>query len=91
MRTDLASGLVLVERILSFLNSSSLGLPLHIILDTDNSVDLGFDRECTGLGELSRTTRGLGGLIISIVSLSVREDIQQQSQRPMGSDCRSDR
>jgi len=83
--TNLASGLVLIERIVSFLNSSSLGLPLHIILNTDNSVNLSLDGESTGFGELSRSSRGLGGLVVSIVSLCVclceKEDIQQQIQR----------
>lgn len=84
-RTNLASGLVLIERIMSLLNSSSLGLPLHIILDTDDSVNLSLDGESTWLGELSGTSGGLGRLIVSITSLCVCvcvcEDIQQQIRR----------
>ena len=81
--TYLSSGLVLIERIMSLLNSSSLGLPLHIILDTDDSVNLSLDGESTWLGELSGTSGGLGRLIVSITSLCVCvcEDIQQQIRR----------
>jgi len=67
--TYLSSGLVLIERIMSFLNSSSLWLPLHVILDTDDSVNLGFNGESTRLGEFSRTTSGGSGLTVSIYLL----------------------
>ena len=83
-RTNLASGLVLIERIMSLLNSSSLGLPLHIILDTDDSVNLSLDGESTWLGELSGTSGGLGRLIVSITSLCVCVCVRTYSSRSGG-------
>lgn len=42
------------EILIAFLDGSTFGLPLHVGLDTDRSVDLRLDGEVTGLGELSR-------------------------------------
>jgi hypothetical protein len=53
--TYLASRLVLVKAVMSLLDSSSLWLPLHVVLNTDDSVDLRLYGEITRLGELSRS------------------------------------
>jgi hypothetical protein len=63
--TYLAGRLVLVKAIVSLLDSSSLWLPLHIVLDTDDSVDLGLYGEITRLGELSRAGSRSGRLHVS--------------------------
>ena len=66
-RTDLASGLVRIKVVVSLLNSSSLWLPLHVCLNTDDSVYLGFDWEITGLGEIPRTASSASRLTVSVV------------------------
>lgn len=44
----------MVKVIVTLLNSRSLWFSVHVILDTDDSVYLGFDGEITSLGELTR-------------------------------------
>ena len=69
-RTDLASGLVRIKVVVSLLNSSSLWLPLHIGLNTNDSVDLRLDWEITRLGELSSAGGRTSRLTVSTILYS---------------------
>lgn len=50
---ELAGGLVVVERVLAFLEGGSFGLAVHVFLHTDDAALLGLDGERIGLGELA--------------------------------------
>lgn len=63
----LARGLVVVEAVLALLERSRLGLLLHVRLDTDPTLDLGFDGEVTGAGEGS-SGRGLLASGLGLIS-----------------------
>lgn len=61
--TYLASRLVVIKVIVTFLDGSCFWLSLHIGLNTNDTVDLGFNWEITRFGEFSRSSSRSGWLI----------------------------